>query len=237
MDAPSAEPMSRRRLDGASLDPVALLLVACGSVGGLVFTAVYLVEGATRPGYDAGTQAISAISLGPGGWVQQVNFILFGVLTLCSALGWRRALALGTGATAYPTLRILVGVGLIVDGFFSQNPAAGYPPGAIVGATTLGGGIHVIFSFVTITALALTDFVLARRFSNERGWRGWAAVSVSTGLLTIAFIAVFGAMSGHSPGGLFERLAGGVNTLLLLGVLARLLLQARAGSTPPKRAG
>ena len=53
-----------------------LLLVACGSLGGLVFTAVYLVEGATRPGYDAGTQAISALSLGPGGWVQQVDFIL-----------------------------------------------------------------------------------------------------------------------------------------------------------------
>jgi hypothetical protein len=50
----------------------------------------------------------------------------------------------------------------------------------------------------------------------------------SPGLLTIVFIAAFGAMSGHSPGGLFERLAGGDNTLLLLGPPLARIVRGRA---------
>jgi len=50
---------------GASIPT--LLLVACGTLGGVAFTAVYLAEGAFRSGYDAVSQPISALSLGPGG--------------------------------------------------------------------------------------------------------------------------------------------------------------------------
>ncbi len=42
-------------------------LLLCGVVGSVGFTATWLVEGATRPGYDAWRQPISALSLGPGG--------------------------------------------------------------------------------------------------------------------------------------------------------------------------
>ncbi|MBJ7602045.1 MAG: DUF998 domain-containing protein [Candidatus Dormibacteraeota bacterium] len=107
---------TQSRLDGALLDRTTLMLIAAGTAGGLLFTAVYLVEGATRPGYDAWTDAISALSLGPGGWLQQLNFMVFGVLMLCSALGWRRALTPGIGALAYPVLRGIAGVSLILIG-------------------------------------------------------------------------------------------------------------------------
>jgi len=53
-----------------------LLWLTCGTIGSLVFTAAYLIEGATRPDYSAWQQPISALSLGPGGWVQQVNFVV-----------------------------------------------------------------------------------------------------------------------------------------------------------------
>src|SRR5215472_11270162 len=62
--------------------PLTLGLVSCGGVGAFLFTATYLFEGITRPGYSAWQQPISALSLGPGGWVQQVNFVVFGLLTL-----------------------------------------------------------------------------------------------------------------------------------------------------------
>ncbi|HET9110712.1 MAG TPA: hypothetical protein VFN78_07805, partial [Ktedonobacterales bacterium] len=45
--------------------PLTLGLVSCGGIGALLFTVVYLLEGATRPGYDALRQPISALSLGP----------------------------------------------------------------------------------------------------------------------------------------------------------------------------
>lgn len=238
MGTPSAHPpvadpaqaaRSQPRLDGATLSPAALLLIACGTFGGLLFATVYLVEGATRPGYDTLQQAISALSLGPGGWLQQVNFVAFGILAFISAFGWRMALKSGPGALWYPVLKGITGVGLIVDGFFSQDPAIGYPVGAVVGAPTTHGIIHNLFAFATITALALSSFVLARRFAAEPRWRGWVLPTALTGMLTIVFIALFGATKGHMgvPAGLFERLSTGVNSVLGIAIIARLLLDRR----------
>ncbi|HEY7358644.1 MAG TPA: hypothetical protein VH590_19315, partial [Ktedonobacterales bacterium] len=41
--------------------PLALGLVVCGGVGAFLFTVIYLLEGVTRPGYDAWQQPISAL--------------------------------------------------------------------------------------------------------------------------------------------------------------------------------
>ncbi len=59
--------LSQSALNGASLSRTTLLIVLAGLIGSLSFTLTYLIEGATRPGYDARQQAISALSLGPGG--------------------------------------------------------------------------------------------------------------------------------------------------------------------------
>ena len=146
------------------------------------------------------------------------------MITVCTAFAWRKVLKDGVGATWYPILRGLEGLGLIVDGFFSQDPAPGYPQGAVLTAPTLHGEIHLVFAFVTITALAFSCFVLARRFAGEPNWRGWAAYSVITGLLTIVLIATFGAESAHAAptAGLLERLATGVDSLWGFLLLARL---------------
>ena len=49
--------------------PLTFGLVSCGGVGAFLFTVTYLIEGITQPGYNAWQQPISALSLGPGGWV------------------------------------------------------------------------------------------------------------------------------------------------------------------------
>src|SRR6516162_7143382 len=110
----------RAGLASGALSGWAWLLLVAGTAGGLVFTGVYLAEGATRAEYRALAQPISALSLGPGGWVQQLNFIVFGVLVCASAAGWRAALAPGRAALAFPALRVIAGVGLVLDGLFTQ---------------------------------------------------------------------------------------------------------------------
>jgi hypothetical protein len=218
-------------LDGAALSPATLLLVASGVFGSLLFMGVYLVEGATRPGYSTLHQAISALSLGAGGWMQQANFIVFGLISLCAALGWRRALVSGAGALAYPILRVIEAIGLIGDGFFSQDPAPGYPAGGSAPATpTLTGILHNSFAVAAITAVALSAYVLAWRFVHEPRWRAWALPTLITGVLMMVFIAIFGAvnMQPDSLAGLYERLSTAVSTVLSLAILARLLLDRRA---------
>ena len=218
----------RAGLDGGALSARAWLLLAAGTAGGLVFTGVYLAEGATRAGYRALAQPISALSLGPGGWVQQLNFITFGVLVCLSAVGWRAALASGRGALAFPMLRLVAGVGLVMDGLFAQDPSGGYPPGARAGVPTVHGQLHTLFAMITITALAAGCFVLARRFAAEPGWRRWAVAAAAAGVVTIVFITAFGAAGGHGGlAGLWERAAGGATSVLTLAVLVRLAVLSR----------
>jgi hypothetical protein len=202
--------------------------VACATLGGIVFTAVYLAEGALRPGYDAVSQPISALSLGPGGSLQQGNFALFGVLMILSALGWRRLLAGTPGGLAFPLMRAGVGIGLVVDGILSQDAGHGYPRGVKPARSSLHGELHNAAAVVVILGLAAGCFVLARRFWWDPAWRDWALFAFATGVLTLVFITAFG-MYGGSGGvaGVLERLSGGVNSMLGLAVLLRLLVQAR----------
>jgi len=197
-------------------------------VGGVAFTGVYLAEGATRAGYRALAQPISALSLGPGGSMQQLNFVIFGVLVCLSAPGWRAVLAPGRGALAFPVLRVIAGVGLVMDGLFAQDPSGGYPPGARAGVATLHGQVHTLFAMITITALASGCFVLAARFAVEPGWRRWAVFAAAAGVSTIVFITAFGAAGGHGGlAGLWERAAGGATSVLTVAVLFRLAAASR----------
>jgi hypothetical protein len=101
--------------------------------------------------------------------------------------------------------------------------------GTLTTVATLHGQLHSMFAFLAIMALAASCLVLARRFAAEPQWRGWAVASVTACVLTIIFIAAFGAAGGHSGiAGLYERLAGGVESLLGIAVITRLALQARA---------
>jgi hypothetical protein len=112
---------------GGALSPLTLGLVSCGGVGALLFTITYTVEGLTRPGYDATQQPISALSLSPSGWVQQVNFVVFGLLLVLSAVGWLRVLTAGRASLGFPLIQGLIGLCMIVVGLFSHDPGPGYP--------------------------------------------------------------------------------------------------------------
>src|SRR6516162_196110 len=222
--------LPRTGLVGRALSVRVWLLLAAGTAGGLVFTGVYLAEGATRAGYRALAQPVSALSLDPGGWVQQLNFVVFGVLVCLSAVGWRAVLAPGRGALAFPVLRLIAGAGLVMDGLFAQDPSGGYPPGARAGAPTAHGQLHTLFAVITITALAAGCFVLAARFAAEPLWRRWPVFAAAAGVATITFIAAFGAAGGHGGlAGLWERAAGGATSVLTVAVLARLAIIGRPG--------
>jgi len=121
-------------------------------------------------------------------------------------------------------LRVLAALGLIADGLFAQDPTNGYPLGVVVAVSpTLHGTIHQIGAIVAITALAASSVVFAVRFAREPRWHAWVPVAVVAGLLTIVFIAAFGATIAHGPAGLFERLAGGTQSLFGVALVARLI--------------
>jgi hypothetical membrane protein len=192
-----------------------LLKLTYGVAGTLLFPITYLIVGAVRPGYDPWQQAISTLSLGPGGWLQRANFVMCGVSVIWLALVFRKILRGGPCATWYPRVRAIEGIGLVMIGFFSTDPAPGYPPGTLRTFTTVQGAIHLAFTILVVNMMALGLFVISRRFWKDPNFPGWAAFSIVSGLLTFAFMTAFGVSNATHSGypGLFERLATNTDTV------------------------
>lgn len=210
------------------------LLLACGVIGPFLFTIVYLIEGATRPGYNPWLQAVSALSLSEQGWMQIANFIISGLFILGFAVGLRQTFRVGKGATWGPILLAVVGVGLIAAGIFVTDPAQGYPSGTPPGPTfltTLHGTLHFfIGASAFFGGLPAACFVLARRWASDAQWKGWATYSLVTGVLMVASFVIF-AIAGtlDGPAGLFERITISIG-LAWIALLAIRLLSKNIGS-------
>jgi Protein of unknown function (DUF998) len=168
--------------------PVITFLIVCGAIGPLLFILVFLIEGATRPGYSAWRNYVSSLSLSDQGWLQIANFLVCGLLSLCFAVGLRQVLRSGRGSIWGPLLLGLFGLGLIVAGLFVTDPSLGYPPGTHGGGPqTLHGTVHGLAGLIVFSSLAAASFVLARRFAGDPNWKGWAPYSIITGVLVVVF--------------------------------------------------
>lgn len=195
----------------ASRSVAQTLLLSCGILGSIIFTATYLIEGALHPGYDLIRQTISSLELVSNGWTQQVNFIVFGLLLCGFAIGIRKELAGGFGATLFPILQGLVALGLVISGIFVSDP------------------LHTIGDYISFISIVIGLLVMARRFAQEPHWGiGWTVYSIGSAILVMGFLAAFGtALSHGGPAGLFERLAALVRSIWTILLVGRLLTGTR----------
>ncbi len=184
-------------------------LLYAGVVGPLLFIVVFLIEGFTRPGYSQWRHYVSQLATGPGGWVQVANFLVCGALVLTYAMGLRGA----TGSIAAPILQGMFGVGLLVAGVFSTDPALGYPPGAAQ-VHTPHGMIHGFAGLASFSLLPATAFVMSAWFA-QHGSRRWMWYSLAVGAVMIVTFIVSTTVSAmdaagtlpNAPTGFFQRIA------------------------------
>lgn len=209
--------------------------------GAGLFMTTACAEGAQRPDYDAWHQSISALSLGPGGWVQTLSFFAFGAIVLSTVTVWRRILAGGKGATTFPLLTGLTGASLVACGIVPQDPAPGYDPmGLALTAPTLRGLVHLALAGIAALSSVASLLVMASRFRGDPSWRGWSWYSVLMAVTMVACVVVYGIWSTASSGyaGTFERLAllvppvWGLTFLLRLGSGAPFMQTQLTGSAP-----
>lgn len=210
-------------------------LLVLGIAASVLFTATYLIDGLIRSGYSPMRDPISALSLGPGGWLQRANFLVFGVLTCISAAGWRPTLAPGLGTAWYPRLRVLSGLALIGAGLFSQDPGNGFPVGAVAPAVpSLHGQLHNIASYISLIAIIAELGVLAVRLHREPRWRGWAPGAVASAVAMMVMLALFGgAVAHHGTAGVFEKAATIIPMVFGLALTCRLLTTRHLRVTAP----
>lgn len=165
-------------------------LLCCGIIGAITFGIINFSFSVVHTEYIIGRQPIGDLELLPNGWIQSVDFILFGLFSWAFAIGLRKELNGGFGSALIPFTQELVALGLIVAGIFARDP------------------MHLIGSIVMFTFMTMSCFVFAWRFKSDPRWKGWAAYSVITGALMIIFLILFAYARGHHGySGLFERFA------------------------------
>lgn len=158
-------------------------LAWAGIVGPVLFTVVFLAQEALRRGdFNPVAEPVSALEAGPNGWVQRLNFLVFGLLTMAHAIGLHRGMRPVRGGWAGPALLFLTGMGALVSATVPwREDAAGIayaPVGHIVGG--------MIFFLGSPAAL----IVLSRRMRHDSSWRSLAAYTLGSGLVLLALAVV-----------------------------------------------
>jgi Protein of unknown function (DUF998) len=186
-----------------------LVRLGVGSAGATLFLVVALVEGARRPGYDSLQQSVSALALGPDGWIQRASFVLLAVLLLTTVGVWRTVLSGGLGERAFPALTVTSSLGLVLLALATQDPAPGYDPAGAGIHPTACGVVHILAAAVVMGASIGGLVVMARRFSRALRWRSWAWFSLTAAGLVVVCATVYGVWSTRERGlaGVFERIA------------------------------
>jgi hypothetical membrane protein len=158
-----------------------------GIAGPVLFTVGFLVQEQLRRGeYDPISQIISALEAGDRGWMQQVNFVVLGVLTMVFAVGLHRGLAPSRAGIIGPVALFVSGAANVLAAIFPlQEDATGatYDPGG----HQLAGALFFASSFVALIALS-------RRCAADPRWRGLSGWVLAAGLMAALSFPVMGAL-------------------------------------------
>jgi hypothetical membrane protein len=178
-------------------------LAFAGIVAPISFTLLVIVQGLLQPDYGHVAMPISALAAWPYGWIQRLNFYVFGTLMAAYAIGLHRAVRPSrAGAIAFALL-LVSAMGIMLAGVFSwsRSPDGGFvePSGHIVGAvaTFLGAGGALM--------------ALSRQMVRDPSWRSLSSYVLACGAVMLLLFPIMGALAMpegaplHGMAGLLQR--------------------------------
>lgn len=182
-------------------------LALAGIVAPPLFTAVVVLQGLLQPDYSHVAMPISALAAWPYGWMQRLNFWVFGVLMAAAAVGFQRGMRRGPrGVLAFPLL-LTSAVGIFLAGVFSW---AGDPRTQLVEPVA-----HVVAAVMTFLGAGAGLVALARRMAGDPAWRSLSAYTRAGGVAMLALFPVMGFLA-MPPGAPLHGVAGLLQRLVLL---------------------
>lgn len=175
-------------------EPKAVLnvLAAAGICGPILFTVGFVAQGLfrtdLRDGYNPIAQQISDLTAGPLGWIQQINFVVFGLLLVAFAVG----LYQGMGGTRLrvvgPALVAWNGVELVIAGLFPLREDA---TGRIFDPL----GVHMINGTIFFLSMGIVLLVLSRQLARDASCRGLAIYTGATGIALLVMFLLNGLLA------------------------------------------
>ena len=137
-----------------------------GIIGATLFVLIFTLEGWYRPGYKPLEMYVSALSLGARGWIQILNFIVFGILLFVFSRGV--AAEFPNGKASWGGLIILT---IIAICYFLSGPFVMDPMNTPRNQMTFHGTMHGIFGAFVFSLMPVSCFVFLRRFRIDPNWQ------------------------------------------------------------------
>ena len=165
-------------------------MLGWGVIAGPFYLIFGLILALTRPGFDLTRDALSLLLLGAGGWLQALNLILAGAMTVVAAIGlartprWPRGAALLVG---------IYGLCLLLSVVFPPDATPDFPPDGGGGTFSTSGILHVVFGGIGFLSLG-SAAIVAVAWHLRRSVRG-AVLSVVAGVVVIVGFIGGGALS------------------------------------------
>jgi len=165
-------------------------MLGWGVIAGPFYLIFGLILALTRPGFDLTRDALSLLLLGAGGWLQALNLILAGAMTVVAAIGLARTPRWPRGAAV---LVGIYGLCLLLSVVFPPDATPDFPPDGGGGTFSTSGILHVVFGGIGFLSLG-TAAIVAVAWHLRRSVRG-AVLSVVAGVVVIVGFIGGGALS------------------------------------------
>jgi hypothetical membrane protein len=186
--------------------PIAKLGVRAGLVGPILFAGVFLVEGRLRPGYDPLAQTVSELGIGPRGFIQIANFLVFGIAFTTFAAALRRDFRARGIPSIGPTMLIGIGVLLFLCGVFVADPAT-----TPLSQYSTHGIVHAIVGIPIFVLMPVILVVFAVSIRRDAHWRSLVVPTIVAAVAVVAVLVIAFSKTrpiGEPPypyGGLLQR--------------------------------
>jgi hypothetical protein len=213
---------------GQSLPPKTFTLqralAAAGVCAPILFVIGFVMQGFLRTdlrlGYNPIAQEVSDLTAGPFGWVQQVNFLVFGLLIIAFGVGLYQGVRKALPWMVGPALVIWNGIELMIAGFFPRSEnAAGHIYDPL--------GVHMMNGMLFFLSIGIVFVILSLQLARDERWRNLAIYTRVTGILVFVLNVLngfFAEAAGdplHPWLGLFQR------TILAVWFLCLIILALR----------
>jgi hypothetical membrane protein len=205
---------------------VTAALAVAGIAGPVIFAVVALVQSLLRPERSLVADPISALAAGPSGWVQDVNFLVFGLLMIAYAIGLHLGVRPTRRSMVGLAFLVLSGVGLVWAGLFPSTDATG--------ARWDDRVLHIVAFPTTFLGAGIGLIVMSRRMAGDPRWRSLATYALATGIAMLLLLLAGGGLVRvpgaplHPWWGLFQWVLLAVWFPCMVVLALRLLRVARA---------
>lgn len=156
------------------------LYALCGISAPIIFTLLVILASLLRPDYSQTQNFVSDLGVGPYSFIQNINFLIFGLLSIFLALGLRQSLPNleNKSQKAGAWLVALFGLGVMFAGVFPENYLSQMP--------------HNLVSSTAFVSIIAAQLIIWNGLKQEDTtiWGRYRTYSLVSGLISLIFVII-----------------------------------------------